>query len=289
MSLSENTVNLELESFDMQKIKDHAVIFFVGKRNTGKSVLVLDFLYHKNNFPIVVVISPTDVYNKTFSPHVPQMFIHNKFDSNIIKNIIARQKKISELSETNITYKNMDKRICIVFDDLLADAKNWINDENIKWIFNNGRHAYITFVVTLQYIMIIPRMLRSNTDYIFLCKETKQTNQKRIYDEFGGMFPSFEMFKQTFNKSTDNYGCIVIDNTAISHKIEEQVFYYKADLSLENLKTFKLCSESLWKINDDGINKLKLKKEKTESPNSAFDEYCNIVSKKKILYNIKYI
>ena len=40
-------LDLELKKFDISKIEDDAVIAFIGRRRTGKSVVVKDILYHK--------------------------------------------------------------------------------------------------------------------------------------------------------------------------------------------------------------------------------------------------
>ena len=44
----------------MSKIGDNKVIVFIGKRNSGKSCLVLDYLTHNLDIPVGMVISPTD-------------------------------------------------------------------------------------------------------------------------------------------------------------------------------------------------------------------------------------
>ena len=47
--------------------------------------------------------------------------------------------------------------------------------------------------------------------------------------------------------TTNNYGCLVIDNTSISEKLEDQVFWYKA----ANHGDFKLGSKEFWEISKD--------------------------------------
>ena len=39
-------MNLELRKFDMSEIKDDKVVVLIGKRDTGKSFLCKDILYH---------------------------------------------------------------------------------------------------------------------------------------------------------------------------------------------------------------------------------------------------
>jgi hypothetical protein len=92
-------INVKLRKFDMSKIGDDKVILFIGKRNTGKSVLVLDYLYHNRDFPLGTVISPTDNYNYTYRPHIPSIFIHEEYTPELLDQILLRQKQISKMSK----------------------------------------------------------------------------------------------------------------------------------------------------------------------------------------------
>ena len=61
----------------MNMIKDDSVIVLIGKRNTGKSFLTKDLLYHKQNIPSGTVISPTENANKFYGDMIPPIFIHD--------------------------------------------------------------------------------------------------------------------------------------------------------------------------------------------------------------------
>jgi hypothetical protein len=108
----------------------------------------------------------------------------------------------------------------------------------------NGRHVGITFLITMQYMLGIPPSLRTNVDYIFICRENKVTMKKKLYDHYAGMFPDYNMFSQVLAECTKDYGCLVIDNVTKSEKLEDQVFWYKADISKHN--NFRLCDDSFW-------------------------------------------
>lgn len=243
-------VTIKLRRFDMGQIKDDKVIVFIGKRGTGKSVLVVDYLYHHRQFPIVSVVSPTDNFNLTYRPHVPSIFIHEEYTGELIEQILKRQKDICQSCKSDPAYAGVDPKTCVILDDCLADGNDWVKDKNIKWIFMNGRHAKVTFILTMQYCMGIPPSLRTNVDYIFICKEPKITNQKRLYEQYAGMFPCFEMFRSVLTKCTKDFGCLVIDNSSNSDKIEDQVFWYRVGLDKPDLETFKLCYPVFWKNND---------------------------------------
>ena len=43
------TTTLNLKKFDMNEIKDDKVVVLIGKRDTGKSFLCRDILYHHSD------------------------------------------------------------------------------------------------------------------------------------------------------------------------------------------------------------------------------------------------
>ena len=60
------------------------------------------------------------------------------------------------------------------------------------------------------------------------------------------MFPTFEVFCAVMDQCTENFECLVINNNAKSNKLEDQVFWYKA----ESHPSFKLGSKEIWAYSD---------------------------------------
>ena len=93
-------MTLELKKFDMRWITFNAnenkgpVIVMIGRRDTGKSFLVRDLLFHHQDIPIGTVISGTEAGNGFFAAHVPKLFIHDEYHTAIIENILKRQKTV---------------------------------------------------------------------------------------------------------------------------------------------------------------------------------------------------
>ena len=58
------------------------------------------------------------------------------------------------------------------------------------------------------------------------------------------MFPTFESFCQVMDQCTENYECLVISNNAKSNKLEDQIFWYKAQPHGE----FQLGSKEFWEL-----------------------------------------
>jgi hypothetical protein len=98
----------------------------------------------------------------------------------------------------------------------------------------------------MQYPLGIPPNLRTNIDFVFILRENIVGNRKRIYENYAGMFPTFEVFSQVMDQCTENFECLVIDNTSNSNKLEDCVFWYRGDTH----EHFKLGSNQFW-INND--------------------------------------
>jgi hypothetical protein len=138
----------------------------------------------------------------------------------------------------------MDPRAFLILDDCLYDA-SWIQQESTRYVFMNGRHIDMMTIITMQYPLGITPNLRTNVDFVFILRENILNNRKRIYDNYAGMFPTFDLFCQFMDQCTENYECMVICNGVQSNRLEDQVFWYKAS----DHPPFHLCDQSLWTNN----------------------------------------
>ena len=248
-------MTLELKKFDLRSISFKAnenkgpVIVLIGRRDTGKSFLVRDLLFYQQDIPIGTVISGTEAGNGFYSSHVPKLFIHDEYNTAIIENILKRQKQVLKQvkkEESSFKRSNIDPRAFVILDDCLYD-NTWAKDKLMRLLFMNGRHWKIMLVITMQYPLGIPPNLRTNIDYVFILREPYITNRKRIYENYAGMFPTFESFCQVMDQCTENYECLVINNNSNSNKLHDQIFWYKASPH----KDFKLGSKEFWEISKD--------------------------------------
>ena len=248
-------MTLELRKFDMRQISfkpdenKGPVVVLIGRRDTGKSFLVRDLLFHHQNIPIGTVISGTEAGNGFYSAHVPKLFIHDEYSSSIVENVLVRQKTVlKQIKKETATYSRskIDPRAFLILDDCLYD-NSWTKDKMMRLLFMNGRHWKIMLIITMQYPLGVPPNLRTNIDYVFILREPYIANRKRIYENYAGMFPTFESFAQVMDQCTENYECLVINNNAKSNKLQDQIFWYKA----ENHPDFKLGSKEFWRMSRD--------------------------------------
>jgi hypothetical protein len=227
-------MNLQLKKFKPESIADDKVIVFIGKRNTGKSTLVKDIMYHKKHLPAGIVLSGTEEGNHFYSEFIPDLFIYGDYDKDAIERVMARQRKLVGAGKQNCG-------AFMLLDDCMYDSK-FLKDTCIRQCFMNGRHWKIFFMLTMQYVMDLPPALRANVDYVFILRENIIQNREKLYKSFFGIFPSFDMFCKVMDACTENYECLVLDNTVKSNRIQDCVFWYKATVR----KNFKVGSSQLW-------------------------------------------
>ena len=138
-------MSLSLAKFKMTNItfnpadKKGPVIVMIGRRDTGKSILVRDLLYFHQDIPIGTVMSGTEAGNGFYSNLVPKIFVHDKYDTNVVNNILIRQKSLAKqiLNDIKNSKKPTDPRTFVILDDCLYDDK-WTRDSYMRELFMNG-------------------------------------------------------------------------------------------------------------------------------------------------------
>ena len=56
--------------------------------------------------------------------------------------------------------------------------------------------------------------------------------------------PTFEIFSQIVTQCTENYECIVIDNTTKSNDLADQLYWYRAEIHPE----FRIGAKEFWQL-----------------------------------------
>lgn len=240
-------IELNLERFDMKRINSSQTIAFIAQRRSGKSVSIKDIMCNMQSIPIGTVVCPTECVNKFYSEFVPPVLIHDEYTPQIIENVVNRQLKVNK---ENMRRKKkglapIDARAFLILDDCMYD-NSWVKDNNIRFLLFNGRHVNVLFMITLQYVLGLPPSFRTQFDYVFIYREPIISNRKRIFDNFCGMFPSFDVFCQVMDQVTEDYHCLVIDRTSKSNRLEDQVFWYKTDL--DHIPSYRTCCKKLWDL-----------------------------------------
>ena len=140
-------MTLELKKFNMRditfKVNENKgpVIVLIGRRDTGKTVLVRDLLYYHQDIPIGTVISGTEAGNGFYKEHVPKLFIHDEYNTVLVENVLRRQRAVmKQMKKEGETYKKtaIDPRAFVIMDDCLYDQA-WTRDKMMRLLFMNGK------------------------------------------------------------------------------------------------------------------------------------------------------
>lgn len=213
----------------------------VGKRNTGKSVVIRNIIFHlSSQIDFAVLVSPTESTRQECGVFMPRTWIHSSYNPDMIQGLVDVQKRSTMMGRA--------RKVLLILDDLLYDNRLF-KSEAIREIFLNGRHLSITLVISAQYAVAIPPMYRSNTDIVILLRDTARQNRKKLYDSFCGIFDNLDIFNAVFSDLTANYGCMVINNCSKSNDIEDTadppVMWYRATLELPQ---FSVGSRDFWQL-----------------------------------------
>ena len=241
-------MEVHIREFQMSSIADDKVVVCIGRRGSGKSWAIRELLSYHTSIPTGIVISPTEQANQFFGKMVPSLMIHDAYSPEVIEHLVNRQKAIVRQRETESVLGRggeIDARAFAVLDDCNYDS-SWIKDANIRYLFMNGRHIKVFFIITMQYSLGLPPNLRTNVDYTFIFREPNINNRKRLYENYAGVIPTFDAFCQILDQCTQNHDFLVIDNTCSTNELTDHIFWCKSKCP----PPFRLCAPWLWELSN---------------------------------------
>lgn len=211
---------MEVREFAGIRPNTNTVIF--GVRGCGKTTLVKDLLRSHPEMPMHTLVNPiSGAYNDIVASHV--------YDS------------YSPECMEPLTHVFPTPVFCVIDDALITCNENFVSLEDgesysvpiharLHQFMRNSRHYKVSTIITQQYVKLPEYSI--NVNYIFIGKLRLMSDKHEAYERCAGMFPTFEEFVNVYNSIVfDPYTFMVIDNTSQSNKIEDQVFYYKANIS----------------------------------------------------------
>lgn len=246
---------LKLTRFQIHTMKKNPSILVFGPKRSGKSVLKNHLIYHINQhvkkFNAGFSMSGTREAKDSMKGKVPNSlnldYTLDRFKKNW--NTICDPVNEAEILDQDLS-------ILVDMDDCTYD-KQLLKCKEMRHMVMNGRHSNGTPIVCMQYCMDMPPEIRTNIDYVFVTKQTRRDVQEKMWKYFFGQFKKFEDFRKVLLTCTQNYEVLVLDCTVSdTSKIENCLFYFKADINIPN---FKLFDERYWKM-DEYLEKAKKEK-----------------------------
>ena len=229
-------MKIKLTKFDMSRIRPDSTIACVGKRRSGKSVLIRDIMSHvADKLDFGIVMCGSDDTAAEMAEYIPSTCIYGDYNKEALDVLLKYQGKCvkSEVGAKN-TY--------LVLDDCMYDKKS-VKGKNMRELFMNGRHKNVFCMFSAQYVMDIPPDIRQNIDYLFVFRDNIMASREKVWRNFFGMFSDYKDFSVVMDSCTDGFGCMVLDTTVRSNSAEECVHWYVANLSPE---PFQVGSPGIW-------------------------------------------
>jgi hypothetical protein len=245
---------MKLLEFDPSKLDTTSTIAVLGKRHSGKSVIIRDLCYQlwKNGgkggqkIDAITVFSNTEELQSQFARFVPSAFIHNRFDESKLIRLLDAQKQL-------VQQQGRTSNVMVILDDCSFSKSTF--GETLQRIFSNGRHYKLCLVLSLQYSMQLPSSCRGNVDVAIALKEPVFANRKRLYESLFGLFRNFREFDKVFNEVTQDYGAMCcVNNGSSSTDIQKNVFWYRANPD-SHPQTFRVGRPIYWEWSEKYRNR----------------------------------
>lgn len=216
----------------------------IGKPGTGKTTLIASLLHSKKHiFPVGMAMSGTEDSNGFYGKIFPSSFVYNELKEDKIEEFIKRQK---------LAKKHLKNPWAVLLLDDCTDDPKVLKKPLFQGIFKNGRHWKMMFILSLQYCMDVLPVIRTNVDGTFILRETNLKNRRSLWENYAGIIPDFSLFCEIMDTITDDWTALYIHNATRSNKLEDCVFWYKADPSISN--NFKLGCSDYWEFHNNRYN-----------------------------------
>jgi energy-coupling factor transporter ATP-binding protein EcfA2 len=237
--------SIDLHPFDASTINLESKIVVVGQSGSGKTALMQYILYClKDQLDVCVVFCPTRETRVEYERFIQKCFVYPEWDVTHLQRIIDAQIMMSRRKgpkdkDGNPTQAPL-KHVGIIIDDCLYEKKDFSHPA-LNYLLMNGRHEKFFTMIGAQYIVDLPKNLRSQINLVFVFPESMETNRDALRKHILGCFSTDKQLSATFDK-LERYEALVLDIKAARMRTQS-LFYCKA---LYPLPRFRIGDTKLW-------------------------------------------
>ena len=183
-------------------------ISVVAKRNSGKSILIRYLVnQQKKDFAKIFVICPTESINHFYNKITSTECIFDEWKED------CEEQLIETMTKTNANKPLNDrKNVLIILDDCMSDI-DFNHSKSLKQIYTRGRHFNLSIIATCQYLNSLPKICRSNCDTL-ISGQMNLCSIEMLASEYCSNLSKRE-FIALFNKTTKDYGFLVVNNNSV--------------------------------------------------------------------------
>lgn len=224
--MEEDGIDVYLQRFDPSKMKRDAFVAVIGKRRIGKTT-IMENLGHALKFPRAIALCGSMGSMLHFRKFIPECYVHPA-TIEILRFIIAERKKMVE-ANPDLPAEQLET---LLYIDDMAFVRKFMYSEEMKQLAMNGRWLFFCVIVSVQYLMEMSPALRQNLDYILVTRELSRVNRRKLWENWGACCPTLDHFGLFLEKCTNKHGCLVLDATVDTTKMDEVFSHYRANPSL---------------------------------------------------------
>jgi hypothetical protein len=179
---------------DCLELKSHGLFVICSSNNSEKSNTIKQIVRRNcKRFHRIIVISPTSMQSDEYD-YLPQKFIHQIYQQEIISNIVDVQKLNSHL------------HCLVILDDSVGVID--FNSKLLKNLWTSLRHYNLTFIISIQYLKFITPLMKNNCMSLFVTK-IKEHSLKSMFELTD--FSDINQFKEFMLKVCVNYNIVKLN------------------------------------------------------------------------------
>ena len=191
-----------------------------GMRGAGKTVLAKQLIQdERHKFARIFLFSPTEQINRDYADIIPSNCIFDDWNEK------WGEKLFEKLSKTP---KEQLKPVLIILDDM-GSERSMENSRIFTRCFTRGRHIKLSIITLNQYIYQIPKICRSNLDFVLVGSQNAQSVDI-LTDEFNRGMKPIE-FRNIYRKAIEDFGFMLIKNSSVKDDNQDSIYgQMKADV-----------------------------------------------------------
>lgn len=210
---------IQIKEFDVAKMHQNASMIILGM-NRCYELVPKQILEHYKNVSNCYVISRDSLMEQFYKTIFPNISFHDYGDMNIFETVLKQQIANKKTEQST--------QVMIIMDYCgFEDMKKWFRNQHMREILYNGRHYNITYIMTCPISLRLNPNLRTLFDYIFIRDTDLHTDHRYVYNDYAGMFQTFDSFMEVYTQIMKNNSLMVLNriNNSVAQEICDKVFY----------------------------------------------------------------
>jgi len=231
--------DVTLQKWDVEnpkhKLPDDFFCIIVGSRRIGKSVFAKYILYHyRKIFDLALVCTETP-QNGYWQPIVGNQFVHEGMNGFLLEHLFDKQKQARDEEIQSNGRKKAD-HVLVILDDVIADRAKIHEDPQLNRLAVQGRHLYISVILTTQYPKAINTMLRENADLAVIFQQKTQRAKDAVFEDFLTKLGKKQEVIPILSKYTVEHDCVVVENWKLKQNATDVIFWLPGSVTWDSSK-----------------------------------------------------